>query len=72
MVLQESHIDPSLQDLPKVSQYIAVVLQKYALPLLVGSSLYTTPLYHDTPPIRIVMLLLKYWGQGWLEHPQAT
>ena len=30
--------------------------------------IYTTDLYHDTPPICTAMLLQKYWGQGSLEH----
>ena len=38
---------------------IAIVLQKYAL-LLAESSIYTTNLYHDTPPICIAILLQKY------------
>ena len=32
------------------------------------SSIYATNLYHDTLPICIAILLLKYWGQGSVEH----
>ena len=42
--------------LPFLSRYF---LQKYAL-LLAGSSMYTTNLHHDTPPICIAILLQKY------------
>ena len=38
---------------------IAILLQKYALPLA-ESSIYPTNLYHDTPPICIAILLQKY------------
>ena len=41
----------------------------YALPVA-ESSIYTTNLYHDTPPICIAILLQKYQGQGSLEHSQ--
>ena len=47
-----------------------MLLQKYALPLA-ESSIYTTNLYHGTPPICIAILLQKYWDQGSLEHPQC-
>ena len=62
---QESEVDPwpryfsKKRDTAPIS--IAMLLQKYALPLA-ESSLYTTNLYHDTPPICIVMLLQKYSG----------
>ena len=32
---------------------------------------YTTNLYHDTPPICIAMLLQKYSGEGSLEHLES-
>ena len=44
------------RDTPPIS--IAILLQKYALPLA-ESSIYTTNLYHDTPPICIAILLQK-------------
>ena len=39
---------------------IVILLQKYAILLLAESSIYTTNLYHDTPPICIAILLQKY------------
>ena len=69
---QESQIDPWPRHFRKVLRYtsisIAILLQKYAL-FLAERSIYTTNLYHDTPPISIAILLQKYWGQGLLEHP---
>ena len=41
----------------------------YAL-LLAESSICTTTLYRDTPPICIAIFLQKYSGQGSLGHPQ--
>ena len=41
----------------------------YALPVA-ESSIYTTNLYHDTPPICIAILLRKYSGLGSLGHSQ--
>ena len=55
------------RDTPPIS--IAILLQKYALPLA-ESSIYATNLYRDMPPICIAMLLQKYYCQGSLEHPQ--
>ena len=49
---------------------IAILLQKYA-PLLAESSIHTTNLYHDTPPICIDDTLQKYLCQGSLEHSQT-
>ena len=46
----------------------AILLQKNAL-LLAESSIYTTNLYHDTPPTCIAVLLQKHEGQGLLESP---
>ena len=47
----------------KVSRYTShvygILLQMYALPVA-ESSIYTTNLYHDTPPICIAILLRKY------------
>ena len=66
----------SLQDPDTFEKYcdtpptsIAILLQKYALPLA-ESSIYATNLYHDTPPICIAIFLQKYSGQGSLEHSQ--
>ena len=40
-----------------------MLLQKYALPLT-ESGIYTTNLYHDTPPICIAILLAEVIGSG--------
>ena len=49
---------------------IAILLQTYS-PFLVESRSFTANLYHNMLPIRIAILFQKYWGQGWLEHPQT-
>ena len=63
LINQESRIDPWPQYFWKVSRYTShfygILLQKYAL-LLAESSIYTTNLYRDTPPICIAILLQKY------------
>ena len=51
------------------SHFYGILLQMYALPVA-DRSIYTTNLYHDTPPICIAILLQKYSGQGSLGHSQ--
>ena len=66
----ESTPDPDIFekycDTPPIS--IAILLQKYALPLA-ESSKNTTNLYRDTPPICIAILLQKYQGHGVVGTP---
>ena len=55
------------RDTPPIS--VAILWEKYAL-LLAQSSTNTANLYHHTLPLCIAILLLKYQGQGSLEHSQ--
>ena len=57
------------RDTPLIS--IAILLQFMPLSL-VESRIHTIHLDHDTAPIYITILLLTYWGQSLLEHPQMS
>ena len=62
-VIRRVKSTPDPDTCEKVSRYTShfygILLQMYALPVA-ESSIYTTNLYHDTPPICIAILLRKY------------
>ena len=67
ILLRRVKATPDPNTCEKVSRYTSyfygILLQMYALPVA-GSSIYTTNLYHDTPPICIAILFAEVLGSG--------